>query len=48
MNSIPDFEDMLARLNRHAVKYLIVGGLAFIYHAKSRRSVRKRAINSRV
>jgi len=36
MNSVPDFEDMLALMNQHAVKYLIVGGLAFIYHAKPR------------
>lgn len=36
MNTVPDFEDMLALLNHHSVKYLIVGGLAFIYHAKPR------------
>ncbi|MBN1847205.1 MAG: hypothetical protein JW932_01325 [Deltaproteobacteria bacterium] len=33
MAVIQDFEDMLAR---HKVRYLIIGGLAFIYHAKPR------------
>jgi hypothetical protein len=36
MDTIRDFEDMLATLARHRVRYLIVGGLAFIYHAKPR------------
>ena len=36
MNAIRDFEDILELFNRHGVKYLIVGGLAFIYHAKPR------------
>lgn len=36
MNSISDFEDMLALLERHEAEYLIVGSLAFIYHAKPR------------
>ena len=36
MDAIPDFEDMLLLLDRHQVQYLIVGGLAFIYHAKPR------------
>lgn len=36
MNSIQDFEDMLTLLERHGVRYLIIGGLAFIYHAKPR------------
>jgi len=36
MDAIRDFEDMLALLERHKAKYLIVGGLAFIYHAKPR------------
>lgn len=36
MKTIPDFEDMLELLNRHKIKYLIIGGLAFIYHAKPR------------
>ena len=29
MNSAPDFEDMLALLNEHQVRYLIIGGNAF-------------------
>ncbi|MFV1960150.1 MAG: hypothetical protein ACC662_12145 [Planctomycetota bacterium] len=36
MDSIRDFEDMLSLLNQHGVRYLIVGGLAFVYHAKPR------------
>ena len=36
MDTIHDFEDMLELLDRHEVRYLIVGGLAFIYHAKPR------------
>ncbi len=36
MESIRDFEDMLELLDRHGVRYLIVGGLAFIYHARPR------------
>ena len=32
----PDFEDLLTLLERHDVRYIIVGGLAFIYHAKPR------------
>jgi hypothetical protein len=36
MRTIRDFEDMLAALERCEVKYLIIGGLAFIYHAKPR------------
>lgn len=36
MNKVPDFEDMLALLNEHHVRYLIIGGLAFIFHAKPR------------
>ena len=31
-----DFEDLLTLLGRHEVRYLIVGGLAFVYHAKPR------------
>ncbi len=34
--TIQDFEDMLRLLAKHKVRYLIVGGLAFIYHAKPR------------
>ncbi len=36
MDTIHDFEDMLELLDRHRVRYLIIGGLAFIYHAKPR------------
>ncbi len=36
MDAIADFEDMLALLGEHGARYLIVGGLAFIYHAKPR------------
>ena len=36
MDTIQDFEDMLELLDKHRVKYLIIGGLAFIYHAKPR------------
>ena len=36
METIRDFEDLLELLARHRVRYLIVGGLAFIYHAKPR------------
>ncbi len=36
MDAIADFEDLLELFARHKVRYLIVGGLAFIYHAKPR------------
>jgi len=36
MDAVQDFEDMLALLHEHGARYLIVGGLAFIYHAKPR------------
>lgn len=36
METIQDFEDMLILLDEHKVQYLIIGGLAFIYHAKPR------------
>ncbi len=36
MERIKDFEDMLFLLNKHEVRYLIIGGLAFIFHAKPR------------
>jgi len=36
MNAVGDFEDMLALLGKHKVRYLVIGGLAFIYHAKPR------------
>ena len=36
METIQDFEDLLQLLEKHRVRYLIIGGLAFIYHAKPR------------
>jgi hypothetical protein len=36
MQTIQDFEDMLLLFEKHEVRYLIIGGLAFIYHAKPR------------
>lgn len=36
MEAIQDFEDMLALLNKYQTQYLIIGRLAFIYHAKPR------------
>ena len=36
MKAIPDFEDILSLFADLDVRYLIVGGLAFIYHAKPR------------
>jgi len=36
MEAAGDFEDMLEMLNKHKVRYIIIGGLAFIYHAKPR------------
>jgi hypothetical protein len=36
LDTVQDFEDLLALLQRHEVRYLIIGGLAFIYHAKPR------------
>jgi len=36
MEAIQDFEDILFFFDEHKVRYLIIGGLAFIYHAKPR------------
>ena len=36
METIRDFEDMLFLLHKHKARYLVIGGLAFIYHAKPR------------
>jgi len=36
VETVQDFEDLLELLDRHRARYLIVGGLAFIYHAKPR------------
>lgn len=36
MDTVQDFEDILELFSAHDVRYLIVGGLAFIFHAKPR------------
>jgi hypothetical protein len=36
MEAVRDFEDILELFGQHRVRYLIVGGLAFIFHAKPR------------
>jgi len=36
LETVGDFEDLLQLLDDHDVRYLIIGGLAFIYHAKPR------------
>ena len=36
VRTVPDFEDILRLFGEFKVRYLIVGGLAFIYHAKPR------------
>ena len=36
MRTVPDFEDILRLFAEHEVRYLIVGGFAFTYHAKPR------------
>jgi len=36
METVPDFEDLLTLLAEKRVRYLIIGGIAFIYHAKPR------------
>lgn len=36
MDTVQDFEDLLELLERFEARYLIIGGLAFIYHAKPR------------
>jgi hypothetical protein len=36
VETIQDFEDLLSIFGKHRVRYLIIGGLAFIYHAKPR------------
>ncbi len=36
METISDFEELLKFLEKHRAEYLIIGGLAFIYHAKPR------------
>ncbi len=36
MDTVEDFEDILELFAQHQVRYLIVGGLAFIFHAMPR------------
>lgn len=36
MDAVEDFEDLLILLKRREVRYLIVGGMAFIFHARPR------------
>lgn len=36
LETVRDFEDILELLERHEVRYLIIGGLAFTYHAMPR------------
>ena len=36
METIVEFEDLLNLLNEHDTRYLIIGGMAFIFHAKPR------------
>jgi hypothetical protein len=36
LDTVEDFEDLLELLERFEVRYLIIGGLAFIFHAKPR------------
>jgi hypothetical protein len=36
LDTVQDFEDLLASFEHHKVRYVIIGGLAFIYHAKPR------------
>lgn len=36
MDVIPDFEDMLASFAKYEVKYVVIGGMAFIFHVKPR------------
>jgi len=36
VDAIRDFEDFLELLDRHRVRHLIIGGLAFVFHAKPR------------
>lgn len=36
MDTVQDFEDLLELLERFEARYLVIGGLAFIFHAKPR------------
>jgi hypothetical protein len=36
MDTVSDFEDFLSFFAAHRVRYMIIGGMAFIFHAKPR------------
>jgi len=36
MDTVRDFEDILDLFSKYRVRYLIIGGMAFIFHAKPR------------
>jgi hypothetical protein len=36
VDTVQDFEDLLELFERFGVRYLVIGGLAFIFHAKPR------------
>lgn len=36
MDTVRDFEDILVNMQKYRVRYLVIGGLAFIHHAKPR------------
>jgi predicted nucleotidyltransferase len=36
MKTVSDFEDMLSLLEKHCVRYLVIGGVAFVFHVKPR------------
>jgi len=36
MDTSQDFEDLLGLFHKHKVRYVIIGGLAFVFHAKPR------------
>lgn len=36
VDTVRDFEDLLELLERYGARYLVIGGLAFIFHAKPR------------
>jgi hypothetical protein len=48
MDSIHDFEDLLACLNRHRSRYLIVGGLDALLRIKERIDVPRHQEDARV
>jgi hypothetical protein len=36
VDTVRDFEDLLVLLDKHEVRYLVIGGLAFTFHARPR------------